>query len=88
MALAALDLEHEPHKVARIFDHHVRSVCRWKERRCAAAYRAGLRRTAGRPHPQRGVKYLLRRIGRCRDDGNRYTPKVTSSSSGIDRTSS
>lgn len=88
IALAALDLEGQPHKVARIFDHNVRSVWRWQRDgappHVALAFDELL---AGRVHVN-GVKYMLRRMGRSRDDGNRYAPKSTSSVSGTERASS
>lgn len=76
MALAALDLEHDPHRVARIFDHHVRSVFRWKADGAPPHIALALDELLAGRIPERGVKYLLRRIGRSRDDGNRYRHRL------------
>lgn len=82
LALAALDMEHQPHRVARVFDVTPRTVWRWQVRgappHIAVAFDELL---AGRV-TERGVKWLLRRIGKSRNDGNRYgqpKPKSTSS---------
>lgn len=80
VALAALDLENDPHKAARMFNINVRSIWRWKIHgappHIALAFDELL---AGRLRP-RQVRYFLARIGRSRDDGERYAPKSTSSS--------
>ena len=83
LALAALDWEHQPHMVARVFDVTPRTVWRWQvvgaPPHIAVAFDELL---TGRVKP-RGVKWLLRRIGKSRNDGDRYgRPKSTSPSAG------
>lgn len=82
MALAALDWEGQPHKAARVFDVTPRTIWRWQV--VGAPPHIGVafdELLAGRIS-ERGVKWLLRRIGKSRNDGNRYgqpDPKSTSS---------
>lgn len=83
LAIAALDWEHQPHMVARVFDVTPRTVWRWQvvgaPPHIAVAFDELL---TGRIKP-RGIKWLLRRIGKSRNDGDRYgAPKSTSSASG------
>lgn len=72
VALAALNLDTEPHKAARIFDHHVRSIWRWQVSGAPPHIALAFDELLAGRIPERGVKYLLRRIGRSRDDGSRY----------------
>jgi hypothetical protein len=72
IALAALDLEGQPHKVARIFDVTTRSVWRWQIDGAPPHIALAFDELLAGNIPLRGVKYLLRRMGRSRDDGDRY----------------
>ena len=72
IALAALDLEGQPHRVARIFDHNVRSVWRWQSEGAPPHIELAFDELLAGNIPLRGVKYFLRRIGTSRNDGDRY----------------
>ena len=72
VALAALDLEGQPHKVARIFDVTTRSVWRWQVVGAPPHIALAFDELLSGHLALRGVKYFLRRVGRSRDDGDRY----------------
>jgi hypothetical protein len=80
IALAALDLEGHPKRVARLFDRDVRTIWRWLADGAPPHIAVAFDELLAGNIPLRGVKYLLRRMGRSRDDGDRYAPKSTSSS--------
>jgi hypothetical protein len=85
MALAALDLADKPHRVARIFEHDVRSVWRWQTDGAPPHIALAFGELLSGRVKERGIKYLLRRIGKSRTDYGRYgTPRPAAASAEAD----
>ena len=76
IAFAAVGIT-DPHRLARIFDVDVRSVWRWQKDGAPPHVSLALDQLLSGSVTPRGVKYLLRRMGRSRDDGNRYQHRVS-----------
>lgn len=82
LALAALDWEGQVHKVARVFGVTTRAIWRWQVDGAPPHIALAFDELTSGRIKERGVKWFLRRIGRSRNDGDRYAPKSTSRSAG------
>jgi hypothetical protein len=73
IALAALDLEGQVRRVARYFDVEPRTVWRWLEHGAPPHIALAFGELLSGRLRLRGVRYFLARVGRSRDDGDRYS---------------
>jgi hypothetical protein len=81
IAMAALDLE-DVHKCARVFERDKRLVYTWRAEGPPPHVELAIEEMLAGRLKERGVKWFLRRAGKARDDGDRYTSKRISSSEG------
>lgn len=86
IAFAAIGIS-DPHRLARMFDVDPRTIWRWKKDGAPPHVSIAIDELLAGFVSERGVKYLLRRIGRSRDDGNRYRQRMSSPASSIDSAS-